>query len=151
LNQQHCVVYLFEEYKDTYLQKLAKFRDICEKEIGDDNILISIENTDGYMPFQKDGIELLLESKVFSLTWDIGHSHSAEKLDESYILSKSERLKHFHIHDAIGKQNHLTLGTGEIDLNSKIELAIKNDCRCVVETKTVEALRKSIGWLRELR
>jgi len=103
------------------------------------------------MPFQKDGIELLLESKVFSLTWDIGHSHSAEKLDESYILSKSERLKHFHIHDAIGKRNHLTLGTGEIDLNSKIELAIKNDCRCVVETKTVEALRKSIGWLRELR
>ena len=133
------------------MQKLAKFRDICEKEIGDDNILISIENTDGYMPFQKDGIELLLESKVFSLTWDIGHSHSAEKLDESYILSKSERLKHFHIHDAIGKRNHLTLGTGEIDLNSKIELAIKNDCRCVVETKTVEALRKSIGWLRELR
>jgi len=143
-------VYLFEEYKDSYLQKLKEFRDICDVEIGNDNILISIENTEGYMPFQKEGIELLLESKVFSLTWDIGHSHSANKLDEEYIISKLDRLKHFHIHDAIGNRNHLTLGSGEIDLNSKIELANNNNCRCVVETKTVEALRASINWLREL-
>ena len=140
-------VYLFEKYKDIYLLKLARFRDICEKEIGDDNILISIENTDGYLPFQKDGIELLLESRVFSLTWDIGHSHSAGKADEVYILDKIDRLKHFHIHDAIGKRNHLTLGSGETDLDSRLELAKKIDCRCVVETKTVEALRKSIEWL----
>ena len=145
----HKRVYLFEEYKDTYLQKLKEFRYICENEIGDDHILISIENTDGYMPFQKDGIDLLLESKVFSLTWDIGHSHSAGKLDEEYIISKLDRLRHFHIHDAKGTHNHLILGSGEIDLNSRLELAKRTDCRCVVETKTVEALRQSIKWLRK--
>jgi len=144
-------VYLFEEYKDTYLLNIKKFRDICEAEIGNDNILISIENTDGYMPFQKDGIALLLESRVFSLTWDIGHSHSAWKLDEEYIISKLDRLKHFHIHDAIGKYNHLTLGSGEIDLNSRLELAKRIECRCVVETKTIEALRESIGWLKKMK
>jgi len=142
-------VYLYEEYKDIYLQKLKNFRDICEHEIGNDNNIISIENTYGYLPFQKEGIDLLLESKVFSLTWDIGHSHSAGKFDEEYIISKVDRLRHFHIHDALGKRNHLALGSGEIDLNRKLELAKRNDCRCVVETKTVEALRASIEWIRK--
>ena len=140
-------VYLFEQYKDRYLCALQRFRDLCDKSVKDSGILISIENTDGFRPFQQEGIELLLESSVFSLTWDIGHSHGAREADESFITGHMERVKHFHIHDGSGRQNHLPLGTGEINLASRLGLAAVNGCRCVVETKTVQALRESVEWL----
>ncbi len=41
----------------------------------------------------------------------------------------------------------MTFGTGEIDINGLLNLAKQHNCRCVVETKTVDALRKSVLWL----
>lgn len=150
-------VYLFEQYKDTYLQKIINFRDMCKKCIfednthgtGKDNIVISIENTGAYFPFQQEAIELLLESDVFSLTWDIGHSHASGNLEEAFIMGHEDRLKHFHIHDAINKKNHLTLGAGEINLQERLNIADRNNCRCVVETKTIESLKQSVLWLND--
>jgi sugar phosphate isomerase/epimerase len=54
-----------------------------------------------------------------------------------------------HIHDAVGQNNHLPLGTGEIDLDNRLLLAIKNNCRCVIEVKTVQGLQESVDWLRD--
>lgn len=142
-------VYLYEKYKEIYLEKLKIFRDICQREISGRNILISIENTGGYHLFQKEGIELLLESKVFSLTWDIGHSYVNGKADEPYILQHVKRLKHLHIHDAMGNQDHMILGTGQMNLDEKLKIAERYNCRCVLETKTEEALKQSMGWLKE--
>ena len=42
-----------------------------------------------------------------------------------------------------------TLGTGEIDLHQRLGIAKKHDCTCVLETKTVEALKQSVKWLEE--
>lgn len=140
-------VYVFEQYKDRYLCALQEFRDLCDKLVKDSGILISIENTDGFRSFQREGIELLLESSVFSLTWDIGHSHAAREMDGSFITKHMKRVRHFHIHDGSGIHNHLPLGTGEIDLVSRLGLAEENGCRCVLETKTVQALRESVEWL----
>ncbi len=142
-------VYLFEKYKERYLKKLEQFRNRCTEIIGSNGLVVSIENTDGYLPFQKEGIERMLESPVFTLTWDIGHSHAAGKADEEYILKHKERLKHFHIHDAFGKKNHLTLGTGEINLAEKLSIAKDTRSRCVLETKTAQSLKESVKWLQE--
>ena len=43
----------------------------------------------------------------------------------------------------------MTLGTGEVDLLQRMELAEKSNSRCVIETKTIEALRESVRWLKE--
>lgn len=142
-------VYLYEKYKEIYLEKLIAFRDHCSKLIGNNNLLVSMENTGGFHPFQKEGIEEMLKSPVFSLTWDIGHSHAAGGEDEIFILSHKDRLKHFHIHDASGKKNHLTLGTGDIKLQEKLSLAVETGSRCVLETKTSVSLSESVAWLRE--
>lgn len=142
-------VYLFEKYKELYLRKLEQFRNRCTEIIGSNGLVVSIENTDGYLPFQKEGIERMLESPVFTLTWDIGHSHAAGKADEEYILKHKERLKHFHIHDAFGKKNHLTLGTGEVNLAEKLLIAKDTRSRCVLETKTAQSLKESVKWLQE--
>lgn len=59
---------------------------------------------------------------------------------------------HFHIHDGseIPPKNHLALGDGEIDLASRLELAKRRNARCVLETKTIEALKTSVEWLKGL-
>ena len=141
-------VYLYEQYEDIYLKNMVKFRKMCEEEIAKEDIMISIENTDGFLPFQKKAIEVLLESKVFSLTLDIGHSYCAKGVDEEFILERKDKLKHFHIHDALDNRNHLTLGTGEIHISKWLTYAKKNNCRCVLETKTIEALTQSVLWLK---
>lgn len=125
------------------------FRILCEEEIGGSGIRISIENTDGFRSFEKEIIGRLLESPVFSLTWDIGHSKAEGEHDLPFLYEHQDRLKHFHIHDGCTEppKNHLALGDGMIDLHDRLDLAASLDARCVLETKTAAALEKSVSWL----
>ena len=93
----------------------------------------------------------MLESPKFGLTWDIGHSKATGEKDVPFIMHHSEKLIHFHIHDGweVPPKNHLALGDGEIDLQGRLRLAKERNARCVIETKTIEALKKSVGWLKE--
>jgi sugar phosphate isomerase/epimerase len=141
-------VFLFEVYREEYLRRLRLFRDACEKRIASSDIKICVENTDGYLPFQKEGIKTLLESPVFALTWDIGHDHSANGADAGFLYSNIGRLRHMHVHDARGKRNHLPLGTGEINLAEKLKIAGQYGCRCVLEVKTAAALKQSVDYLK---
>ena len=70
-----------------------------------------------------------------------------------FILAREDRLIHFHIHDGSEQppRNHLALGDGEIDLAARLRLAEAHNCRCVLETKTVDALTRSVAWLAENR
>lgn len=141
-------VYLFKQYKNVYLTRLKEFRKLCEKAIGYSNIKVCIENCDGYQDFTMEGIELLLESNVFGLTFDIGHNHSIDKVDEPFINKHINKLYHMHINDAAGKKNHLPLSTGEIDIKEKLNLAKEHNCTCVLETKTIEGLKESVEKLK---
>lgn len=142
-------IQLFERYFEDYMESWKKFCALCGKSIGDAEIKICIENTDGYRDYEKSAIEYALKSGAFGLTWDIGHSNAAANVDERFILAHGDKLCHFHIHDSLGKNDHMTLGTGEIDLAQRLGVAKDCQCRCVVETKTVEALNESVLWLRE--
>ncbi len=139
-------VFLFDKYRDIYLKNIQYFKVMCEAVIGGEGINISIENTEGFTAFQKEANDILLDSSIFTLTWDIGHSHSANSVDEKYIMQNVSKLKHFHIHDAIGKQNHLTLGEGNINLLEKLNIARRNHCRCMIETKTVVSFYSIFSW-----
>ena len=145
-------VQMYERDFDTYIKSFADFRDKCEKWIGDRDVMIAVENTNGFSNYEKKAIEYLLESHVFGLTWDIGHSKATGEKDVPFILQHEERLVHFHIHD--GSQNppkdHLALGDGDIDLAERLRIARSRNARCVLETKTVEALKKSVQWLRQM-
>ena len=143
------VVYFFEAYQEQYFARITAFRDACTQAIGDSGVMICVENTAGFLPFQQKAIEILLESPVFGLTFDIGHNYCAKNADEDWILAHKNRLHHFHIHDAKdGTKDHRTLGTGELDVRRYLSIAESLDCSVVVETKTVESLRESIGWIR---
>jgi sugar phosphate isomerase/epimerase len=143
------VIYFFEAYEEEYLDRIRSFRDECEKRIGDSGILICVENTAGFLPFQQKAVEILLDSPVFGLTFDIGHNYCSGNMDEDFILSHKDRLQHFHIHDcAEGKKDHRTLGTGVLYVERYLVLAESLGCTAVVETKTVESLKTSMDWIR---
>lgn len=142
-------VHLFGEYRKVYMEAFARFGKMCRRVAGDSGTRVCIENTDGFLDFEKEAIDFLLRDEMFALTWDIGHSHTCGNVDEAFLMQRKDRLYHFHIHDGAGDKNHQTLGTGEIDLPQRLGIAESCGCRCVVETKTVAALRQSVAWLKE--
>jgi sugar phosphate isomerase/epimerase len=143
-------VFLFDEYQSEYVRKLSAFRDICTTAIGDSDIKICVENCGDFAnPCTQKGLEVLLDSSVFALTFDVGHNAGAGYSDEPIIMKYADRLAHFHIHDALGKSNHLVLGSGDMDLMKYIDLAKSHNCRMVLEVKTVAGLRESLKWLRK--
>jgi sugar phosphate isomerase/epimerase len=144
-------VQMYDRDFDTYMKSFSVFRSLCEEWIGDNELMIAVENTDGFRGYEKKAIEYLLESPKFGLTWDIGHSKAVREADVPFILAHQDRLIHFHIHDGTETppKNHLALGDGEIDLAERLRLAESRNARCVLETKTIEALKKSVQWLRD--
>ena len=142
-------VYLFGEYREHYFGQMRRFRDDCEDAIGDSGIRICIENWSGYTEWQIEALDILLESPVFGLTFDVGHNHCKGGVDEPVILDRAERLHHIHLHDALGQKDHRALGTGELDKDKYMALAKARECSVVLETKTVAGLRQSVQWLRE--
>ena len=142
-------VQMYDRDFDVYMKSFADFRDRCEEWIGDSDVMIAVENTDGFREYEKKAIEYLLESPKFGLTWDIGHSKAVGEKDVPFIMEHKDRLIHFHIHDGSENppKNHLALGDGEIDLADRLKLAESRNARCVVETKTIAALKKSVEWL----
>lgn len=142
-------VQMYDRDIGVYMDYFKVFREFCEKWIGDADIKIAVENTDGFRNYEKEAIEYLLDSPHFALTWDIGHSKAVKEADVPFILDHEDSLKHFHIHD--GKENppknHLALGDGDLDIMKRLETAEKCNARCVLETKTIEALRRSVQWI----
>ena len=144
-------VQMYDRDFDTYMKSFSVFRSLCEEWIGDNELMIAVENTDGFRGYEKKAIEYLLESPKFGLTWDIGHSKAVREADVPFILAHQDRLIHFHIHDGTETppKNHLALGDGEINLAERLRLAESRNARCVLETKTIAALKKSVQWLRD--
>ena len=143
-------VQMYERNFETYMQSFAVFRSLCEEWIGDSSIMMAVENTDGFRDYEKKTIAYLLESPKFGLTWDIGHSKAIREADVSFLMEHQDKLIHFHIHDGTETppRNHLALGDGEIDLDARLKLAAERNARCVLETKTISALKQSVRWLR---
>lgn len=144
-------VQMYERDFDTYMKFFATFRSLCEEWIGGADVVITIENTDGFREYEKKAVEYLLKSPKFGLTWDIGHSKAAGEKDVPFLMNHQSKLVHFHIHDGseVPPRNHLALGDGKIDLHERLRFAESCHGRCVLETKTVAALEKSVARLKQ--
>lgn len=142
--------YLLKQYIDEYTNMLTRFRDVCEAAIGGSDIKICVENTRSFMlDFVGEGIEILLQSPVFGITFDTGHNAGSGFRQYPLIERNIGRLCHMHLHDySKDKGDHLPLGEGELDIDEYLRLAKEHNCRVVLETKTVEGVKKSAGWIK---
>lgn len=142
-------VQMYERDFPTYMAAFAQFAGLCKQWIGQSDIKIAIENTSGFQEYEKKAIEYMLHEDCFVLTWDIGHSKATKEEDVPFLLQHKSRIKHFHIHDGreVPPKNHLALGDGEINLIERLKLAEECNARCVIETKTIESLKRSVEWI----
>ncbi len=143
-------VQMYERDFDVYMECISQFVKLCEEWIGEADIQIAIENTNGFREYEKKAMDKMLQSKCFVLTWDIGHSKATREIDTPFICARRDRLSHFHIHDGCENppKDHLALGDGETDLTERLNMAKECNARCVLETKTIEALKRSMEWLK---
>lgn len=140
--------YMFAKYRQDYLARVEELRTLCQQELGDTDIRVCIENTDGWQPHEQEAVALLLQSQVIGLTLDIGHDHAIGEADLPFYQAHIDRLCHMHAHDCEGKRPHLALGKGTIDLPQKLGLAVANNARILLEIKTVASLLDSCASLR---
>lgn len=143
-------IYLFEKFNSHFIRAVAEMRNACEKAIDGSEVSICIENTGGFMEYMQEGIESLLKSQCFNLTFDIGHNHCANHADDLFYEKHAKRIRHMHIHDANPQTCHLIFGEGELDIHKYFSFASDNDCRVVIETKSIAGLKKSIEFLNGL-
>lgn len=137
-------VFLFDQYAEEYMEKIIRFREACTA-AADGKVMLCIENTGLSQDFVHQGVDALLLSPAFSLTWDVGHDYCADSCDKPFLLERKERIRHMHLHDAVGKDCHLPLGSGEMEPEWYL-LAAKPE-RIVVEVKTKAGLDTSLPWL----
>ena len=126
------------------------FRECVAEAIGEADICLAIENTGVYgLGFITAAVEELLAQPCFGLTWDVGHDVVSSNLDAAFVTQHQHRLRHFHLHDVKHGKDHLPLGTGMVDLAQRLEMATRQQCTCVLETKTIEGLRQSAAWMKK--
>lgn len=144
-------VYLYDRYKNEFTDKLRAFRDVCTAAVGNSDIKISVENTSAFqLDFVAEGIDILLESPVFALTFDTGHDAGHNFKHFPLIERHINRLRHMHLHDySKEKGDHLPVGSGELDIEKYLALAKEHNCRVLLETKTAQAVEQAANWLKE--
>jgi len=96
----------------------------------------------------REGIECLLESPVFGLTYDCGHNHRYDRVDWDFIQKHVHRIRHMHVHDCKGKYDHQSFGTGDLDIPSELNFAAQSASRAVIEVKNVTSLIQTVSVLR---
>ena len=138
-------VYLQQRYRDTFLRQTETMLQAIQT----GEVLVCIENTGGWTPVQREGLEMLLSAPQCALTWDVGHDSGAGHADTVFLETHQIRIAHMHLHDTAFKQSHLPLGTGEDDLHTPIAFAQTHDVDTVIEVKTPEGLRQSVAWLEK--
>lgn len=144
-------IYVYQKYNAYYTERLLHFRNQVEKAIGTSGLKVCIENTEGFKPYMREGIELLLKSPAFGLTYDCGHNARYGKVDDDFMKAHRSDIQHMHFHDVQGKNDHKPLGTGDVDLKAELDFASINDPWVVVELKSIEALKEAMPYLAKLK
>lgn len=141
-------VFMNQQYGIEYMAAVNSFRDAVDAMLRGTQTSLCIENTDGFLPHEWNAIDVLLESPRIGLTLDTGHDFCIAGKDLPGVLKRRDRLHHMHLHDAKGTHPHLALGDGEVDIPARLALAEETQSTVVLEIKTVDALRRSVAWLK---
>ena len=140
---------LYDRYQDEYLGNIERGLALVAPRLKASGAMLLIENTGIFdRPYLRRAVDLLLSCPYVGLTWDIGHDHSAGRVDSPFIRERADRVRHMHLHDARGANNHLPLYSGEIDIGAALGFARERGCSCVLETKTKQGLASSAASLR---
>ncbi|MDF2939097.1 MAG: endonuclease [Paenibacillaceae bacterium] len=142
-------VWIYEAHQETFLANLAASYSELYSYAKEKSVLLCIENACNFhLPFIRNALDRLAAFEEFTLTWDVGHDAKTGFAEGPVFAAYPERLKHMHLHDFDGKQDHARLYTGLVPVNDRLALAESKGIRVVVEVKTSQALEASIHSIR---
>jgi len=126
------------KYMDSLLFSIDRLIPIAEKQ----NIILGVENRYHYHELPgPDDFEILFsefKGELLGYWHDTGHAHANEKLGiipgGEMLQRYSDHLVGIHLHDAIGLDDHLAPGKGEIDFGV-LRPFLEKDRPAVVELK----------------
>lgn len=141
-------VYIYGKYLERYMTYIDDFAKMVDGVLKDKSVKLVVENTGDFnLDFIKHSSQKLIDHEKIGMTYDIGHDYSSFGNDKAFIIDNLSKIRHMHIHDAIGADHHLALGSGQMQLERYIGFARNYDIRCVIEAKTIEALTESVKVL----
>lgn len=141
-------VYIYGKYLDRYMTYIDEFAEMVDQVLANKQVKLVVENTGDFnLDFIKHSSQKLIDHDKIGMTYDIGHDYSSFGNDKEFIIENLSKIRHMHIHDAIGVDHHLALGSGQMQLERYIGFARNYDIRCVIEAKTLEALTESVKVL----
>jgi len=92
----------------------------------------------------------IIDGTDLRVTFDIGHAHTSGQI-ESMVETFGDRIANVHIHDNRGqKDEHLTIGDGDIDFKRVIGMLSGYAGRYIIESKTLESALESQRRLRRM-
>ena len=144
------------KHMDSLLASLDRLVAVAEKQ----GVLLGLENRYHYHelpgPDEFKVIFNTFEGAPIGYWHDTGHAHTNETLGliprQSLLQSYSDRLIGVHLHDAVGLDDHIPPGSGEIDFKA-LKPFLKSDTIKVIELKPgipVPAVIEGIRFIREI-
>lgn len=133
--------FINDEFFDEYIKIVKEICKTLNSLAKKYNIEINFENTIINFAIKK-AIEIINSNDYLGFTLDIGHNEKDNNIAlESF---KQNKIRHIHIHDYDGKNDHLEIGSGIIDFKKYDMLIEKN--HCVIELKRSNELINSIKF-----
>ena len=131
-----------DRLKPPHMESLLLSLESLGKDAEKHGILLGLENRFYYdeLPTLDDFGQIFsrLDGSPVGYWHDTGHAHVNEHLTiiqpDSLLTNYADKLIGVHIHDAIGLEDHLAPGTGEIDLKG-LPAYLKSDTLKVIELK----------------
>ena len=148
-----------ERLKSWHMESLLHSLDSLVRMAEKRDIWLGLENRYHYHELPgKQEIEILLETfkgAPIGYWHDTGHAHVNETLTflpvHSLLDTFSDRLIGIHLHDAVGLEDHLSPGKGEIDFDA-LKSFINSDTILVMELKPGtpdKEVREGVDYLRK--
>lgn len=137
--------FLNEKYSKIYQKNFEKSVKVLDQFAEENDVLINFENTK-IQSFTKLAVEVIKKYPHIGFTLDIGHNE--KNGDKAYpLFYPTGKIRHIHMHDMDGKNDHLAIGTGIIDFKKYKDLF--KDNYVVIEVKQSNELTTSIETIKK--
>lgn len=139
--------YIYKKYDKEYKANLLDSFEKISKTAHEYGIKLCVENTKMPDYIANTFKDLSKMNNVF-FTWDVGHDAKDGYKAKGLFSKFPDKISHMHFHDSDGKDDHLVLLKGTVDLMDRLQFANDKGIGIVIEQKTSEALIESVNVLK---
>jgi len=141
-----------ERYREGFVEQAGRLADAADER----GMELVVENLGHSGGFRLDDLPEVVEAAGASVCFDVGHAfrESGQQAVESFLREHGDLVTHLHVHDARSRgDDHIPVGTGEVDFAPVMEWAASRDVTVAVELLVDDDFafhRESVRRLRSM-